>query len=233
MKFRAEWAFLFALAGSSSALAADDTNGRLVAAVYAPGVATPGVSAPDPKLLEAERSARRDPQTAVLLSILADNYRAQSRLQEAELLYWRSLSIFREKLGMKDPNVGTAEHKLGQLLYLRGSYALAVPHYQRALAVFERALGPAHANVTALMLELAGLYQTQGRLADAEAEYKRAIAILGKSAGADERSIELAHNGLAAVYQAQGRTVDAELAAVSSSRLGARTAPVVLRQRAR
>ena len=230
MKCRSGLAVLVALACSSNALAAGDATAKLVA-VYAPGVSTPGVSAPDARLLEAERSNRRDPQTAVLLSILADNYRAQSRFQEAELLYWRSLSILRERLGMRDPNVGTAEHKLGQLLYLRGSYASAVPHYQRALAVFERSFGAAHANVTALRIELAGLYQTQGRLADAESEYKHVIAILGSSG--DERSIELAHNGLAAVYQAQGRTVDAELAAVPKAHQTAHTAPVVLRQRAR
>ena len=230
MKFRAGLAFLFTLAWCGSSIGADKATEQ-VAAVYAPGPA--GVSAPDVKLLEAERSTRKDPQTAVLLSILADNYRAQSRFQEAEVLYWRSLSIFREKLGVRDPNVGTAEHKLGQLQYLRGAYAAAVPHYQRALSVFEHSLGPTHPIVTALIIELAGLYQTQGRLTDAESEYKRAIAVLGKSAGADERSIEMAHNGLAAVYQAQNRGVDAELVAMPSARQGHHTTPVVLRQRAR
>ena len=212
-------------AWSCGAAATEPVTGQFVAA-YAPGT-----SAPDSRLFDAERSTRRDPQTAVLLSILGDHYRAQSRFQEAELLYWRSLAIFREKLGMRDPNVGTAEHKLGQLHYLRGSYAAAVPHYQRALSVFGRSLGAEHPSVIALILDLAGVYYMQGRLADAEGEYKRALAILNKERNADERSLELARNGLAAVFEAQGRGVEAELTTARGP--SARGGPVVLRQRPR
>lgn len=228
MKHRVSWTLsAVALAWSCGAIA-QSTPGNLVAAVAS------SVPAPDSELAQVESSTRKDPQTATLLLMLADRYQMQSRPQDAERLYKRSLAMFEETMGPRHPNVGAAAQKLAHLHYSLGAYDAAEPYYKRAISVFERSLGAEHANVSALVIELGGTYWLQGRLPEAENEYKRAIAMLVKTRGTDDRSLELARNGLAAVYRAQGRVNEAELASAPVVRnLTTRYGPVVLRQRNR
>ena len=227
VKHRVRWMLSAVALALSGGAIAQSTPGNLVAAV------APGAAAPD-ELAQAESSTRKDPQTATLLLMLADRYQMQSRPQDAERLYKRSLAMFEETMGPRHPNVGTAAQKLAHLHYSLGAYDAAEPYYKRAISVFERSLGAEHANVSALVIELAGTYWLQGRLPEAENEYKRAIAMLVKTRGTDDRSLDIARNGLAAVYRAQGRVNEAELASAPMVRnLSSRSGPVVLRQRYR
>ena len=227
MLLRTRWMLCAsALAWSCGAIG---QTGNLVAA-YAPSI-----PATDSDLSQAEWSARKDPQTATLLLMLADRYQALSRHADAERLYRRSIAMFEQTMGPQHPNVGTASHRLAQLYLAQGAYASAERHHRRALSVFERSLGAEHANVTALRVELAGSYHLQGRLTEAQREYMRAIAFLKQGRETDDNLLEIAQKGLAAVHRAQGGTGEAEVAAapVAVRNLSTRYGPVVLRQRAR
>src|SRR5688572_13863020 len=66
---------------------------------YAIALHAPGSADAESALTQAEASQRKDPQAAVMLSILADRHRAQHRVATAGQLYQRALAIFEETMG--------------------------------------------------------------------------------------------------------------------------------------
>jgi tetratricopeptide (TPR) repeat protein len=73
------------------------------------------------------------------LNALATLYRAQGRLDDAEVLLRRSLALWEKTEGPDHPGVAAGAENVAALLVARGRYAEAEPLYRRALRINEAA----------------------------------------------------------------------------------------------
>jgi tetratricopeptide (TPR) repeat protein len=89
-------------------------------------------------------TTRRHPNLPLARAIdgLADVHRLQRRFVEAEKLYLRSVEMWAELLGEKQPRLAVTLHNLGVVCIELGRPADAEPHLGRALAIWEATLGP-------------------------------------------------------------------------------------------
>ena len=78
-------------------------------------------------LREAESFDANDPRLPTTLNTLAESYRMQGRLAEAEPLFRRSLGIREKALGPDHPSVGLALNNLAALYEAQGRLADAEP----------------------------------------------------------------------------------------------------------
>ena len=115
------------------------------------------------------------------LTTLAEVYRGQGRLGDAERLHRQALAIREARFGKDHPAVAASLNHLAVLYNARATYREAEGLLTRALEIVDKAKGAkgtAQANrVKAEVLEnLAKVYRAQGRVAEAEeAQAKAAI----------------------------------------------------------
>jgi tetratricopeptide (TPR) repeat protein len=83
-------------------------------------------------------------------------------LDDAELLFRRSLTIREKALGPHHRDVGIALNNLAESCRAQGRFAEAEPLYKRSHAIFEKALGPDHPSVGTALDNLAELYRDEG-----------------------------------------------------------------------
>ena len=101
--------------------------------------------------------ARLGPDNAQLsdsLNNLAETYRAQERIAEAESLLKRTLLIREKVLGVEHPAVINSLDNLARLYNDQSRFADAEPLEKRALEIAEKILGPEHVDVAARLLNL-------------------------------------------------------------------------------
>ena len=121
------------------------------------------------------------PDVAVSLTTLAEVYRSQGRLDDAERLHRRALAIREARFGRDHPDVAASLNHLAVLYNARATYREAEGLLTRALEIVDKgkgATGAARTNrVKAEILDnLARVYRAQGRSAEAEeAQAKAAI----------------------------------------------------------
>ena len=84
---------------------------------------------------------KEHPDTLRSVSNLAELYRAEGRLAEAEPLYKRALEGRERVLGKEHPDTLTSVNNLAELYRAEGRLAEAKPLYKRALEGRERVLG--------------------------------------------------------------------------------------------
>jgi len=121
------------------------------------------------------------PDVAVSLTTLAEVYRGQGRLDDAERLHRRALGIREARFGRDHPDVAASLNHLAVLYNARATYREAESLLTRALEIVDKGKGAGGAartnRVKAEILEnLARVYRAQGRPAEAEeAQAKAAI----------------------------------------------------------
>jgi len=120
------------------------------------------------------------PDVAASLTTLAEVYRGQGKLDDAERLHLRALSIREAQLGRDHPDVAASLNSHAVLHNARATYREAEGLLTRALAIVEKTPGsPAKTNrVKAEVLEnLAKVYRAQGRLGEAEEAQAKATIL--------------------------------------------------------
>ena len=90
--------------------------------------------------------------TFIKLNDLAEQYRAQGKVAEAEPLYKRALAIREKALGPQHQDVATSLDNLAELYRAQGKVAEAEPLYKRALAIREEARQQEEARKLALVI---------------------------------------------------------------------------------
>jgi hypothetical protein len=101
--------------------------------------------------------------------------RNQSRFNEAEAIFSRTLAAREQTFGSDRPEAAVELNSLG-LLYLQwGRYADAARALHRALAIEEKYGGPPTETKTFVLINLASLAQDEGRYAEAEEFHRRAL----------------------------------------------------------
>jgi CHAT domain-containing protein/Tfp pilus assembly protein PilF len=144
------------------------------------------------------------------LNNLAELYRTQGRYEEAQPLYQQSLTIRREQLGERHPDVANSLNNLALLYYAQGRYGDAEPLHLQALDIRREQLGERHPDVATSLNNLAGLYYAQGRYGDAEPLFQQVLAIWREQLGERHPRVASSLNNLAELYRAQGRDEEAE-----------------------
>ena len=109
-------------------------------------------------LNEAEDFGPDDPRLAKNMNNLALVYYAQGKYAEAELLFERSLALWKKVMGRDHPDVATSLNNLAGLYDAQGKYAEAVPLHKLSLAMREKLFGRDHPDVAESLNDLARLY---------------------------------------------------------------------------
>jgi CHAT domain-containing protein len=192
------------------ALSLADTGTYLVGAVSStPGeigryqlTLYPGTAADVERAEQLAKAARFNTQGVEL-------YQA-GRLGEAEPLFQESLTIRREQLGDRHPDIATSLNNLAELYRLQGRYGEAEPLLQESLAIWREQLGDRHPHVATSLNNLAALYQVQGRFGEAEILFQESLNILREQLGDNHPDVANSLNNLAELYREQGRFREAE-----------------------
>lgn|GEM_PF-801197 len=122
-----------------------------------------------PQSLEVARAANQ----------LANSCFHQSKYEESESLFLKSLTL-REKLaGPNDPEVAESLIGLGLLYASRHQFEKAIVAHKRALSIDEKELGPNHPLLATDLRNLANDYKGFGNLPESEKLLRRAVAIDG------------------------------------------------------
>ena len=104
---------------------------------------------------------------AVVLNNLAQLYRLQNRLEEAEPLYRKALSIWEKALGPDHPDVARGLRNLGSCFVQEGKQRGALELFQRSAAIFEKTLGSRHPETLNVLQDLSRAYRASGRNTEA------------------------------------------------------------------
>jgi tetratricopeptide (TPR) repeat protein len=116
----------------------------------------------------AERAPINNDRLHFSLYQLAEIYRIQSKLVEAELILKRTLAINEKKLGLKHPNVALGLNNLASNYRERGRYQEAEALLKKALKILEESLGREHALVGNILEHYAHLLRKMERPVEAE-----------------------------------------------------------------
>lgn len=161
-------------------------------------------------LREAENVAPKTPLLATTLYYLASVQQKQGRPAEAEPLFERALSIWKEHPDADGRLYAQTLNDLASIYANRGELETAEPLFRRALEVRETTLGPDHVEVAQSLSNLLMLYRDLNRLAEAELVGRRALAIIDRTKGTDDPGVVGLLNDLAYVYLSQGKFTEAE-----------------------
>jgi tetratricopeptide (TPR) repeat protein len=147
---------------------------------------------------EANRNAGRHLQ--------AEDYYDQARMK-----YQQALSLLKDSLGQRDPEVAHSLNDLAYIAVLEGKYADAEPLFERARTILEEALGPDDRYLADGLRNLAECYYREGKYDDAEPLYKETLKIRKAKLTPDDPELAQAYYDLAWLYYGQGKYAQGEL----------------------
>jgi len=150
------------------------------------------------------------PNTAIIVSNLANLYKNMGQYAKAEPLYERSREINEARLGKDHPDVADSLNDLAILYKAMGQYAKAEPLYLRSLEIREAKLGKNHSDVADTLNNLANLYSATGQYAKAQPLYQRALEIKEAKLGKYHPDVASSLNNLANLYSDMGQYAKAE-----------------------
>jgi hypothetical protein len=135
---------------------------------------------------------------------------ATNRLEEAEPLMQRALTIVEKSYGPEHPSVAISLNNLGGLLQAANRPQDAEPVMRRALEVAEKALVPDHPMIAVIQANLGGLYKSQGRRGEARPLLEKALAIKEKAYGPDDARLATDLTQLGDLYRLDGQCTRAD-----------------------
>ena len=113
--------------------------------------------------------------TLISVSNLGSLLQEQGKLEEAETLFRRALTVNERVLGTDHPDTLNSVGWLGSLLHDQGKLEEAEAMYRRSLEASERVLGGDHPGTLSSTNNLGSLLKDQGRLEEAEVLFRRAL----------------------------------------------------------
>jgi len=155
------------------------------------------------------RAARTDEARALYLDNLGALMASQGKLDEARVLFERTLAIREQALGPEHLDVAASRGNLGNVAAAQGKLDEARDSFERALAIREQALGPEHPAVAQTLNSLGGVAKLQGKLDEARGFIERALAIRERALGAEHPAVADALNNLGNVALEQGKLDEA------------------------
>ncbi|KAI9673080.1 MAG: hypothetical protein M1829_004394 [Trizodia sp. TS-e1964] len=167
-----------------------------------------------PSPSDKEESFQLDGVKAPLMldvySCIAEMYRNQGKLSEAEKMYQRALQGYEEAVGPKHTSTLNTVNNLGTLFSEQGKLSEAEKMYQRALQGYEEAVGPKHTSTLDTVHNLGNLLAGQGKLSEAEKMYQRALQGCEEALGLKHTSTLSTVHNLGTLFSEQGKLSEAE-----------------------
>ena len=147
----------------------------------------------------------QDSNTGVILNNLAELYRVQGRLDDADLLYRQALERLEPTLGAEHPFVAMVLNNWAELMRFRGrNMQRAADSCRKALALLEKSLGIGHPQVAPVLNNLAEVYRAQGLYGKAETLYESALRIQKQALGEAHPATAATLNNLGLLYFQRG-----------------------------
>ena len=137
-------------------------------------------------------------------------YASQTRLAEAEEVYWWALKGHEQALGTHHASTLNVVNNLGILYQDKGKLAEAEQMHLRALGGYGKSLGVERTWSSNAVNSLGLLYQDQGKLAEAEGMFEWVLQDREKALGMDHTVTLDTFNNLGVVYKKQGKLAEAE-----------------------
>ncbi len=134
----------------------------------------------------------------------------QGRVDEAESLFKRTLTIGEESWGSDGRQLAPILRNLANFYYKQGRYAEAEPLFRRLLSIGESILGPDHPNLAGIINNLGAIYFLRGEISKAEPLFRRSLAIWEKSLGPNHPIVATGLENLAEIYIAHGKPDEAK-----------------------
>lgn len=147
-------------------------------------------------------------ETAQLIRDLADLNRDAGRLEGAEALYKRSLSIL-EGIKDKEYHVAFCLANLAELRLRQGKLEEAEALCRRAAALYDRLPSPAHFNLALCHGTLGEALRTQKKPAEAAEAFAKALSHVEAANAAGVRTVPILINA-AKLYREQGKSAEAQ-----------------------
>jgi serine/threonine-protein kinase len=145
---------------------------------------------------------------AVTLGHLAQVRNAVGKVEEAEAMLHRALSIWRQS--GNEEQVALTNHILATALENRGDLETALQLKQESLAVLRRLHGEENPVVAQLTNNVAFNLHNSGRFDEAEELYRQALAVSERRLGPGHVEVAEVLSNIGRVLMDQGRYVDAE-----------------------
>ncbi len=151
---------------------------------------------------------------AELLSDLANHYRIEAKIPEAEAAYQRTLEIRRQSLPPDDPLIAAALANLGWIHALQDRYDEARQTLTEAVTMLEQPTSPLSRieslELASALNNLAIVYQEQGHFDRADTLFRRSMVMRDQLLLPDSQEIAESLQNLGSLYLAQRRYADAE-----------------------
>ena len=145
------------------------------------------------------------PRTLAARNSLAIAYQSAGRLDEAVLLFERTLTDCERVLGPDHPGTLAARNNLAIAYQDAGRLDQAIPLFKRTLAAHERVLGPDHPHTLTSRGNLASAYQSAGRLKEAIDLFERNLEDRERVLGPDHPDTLTSRDNLANAYRSADR----------------------------
>lgn len=150
------------------------------------------------------------PTVAQSMNNLALLYKTLGWYEEAERLYYLSLTILQLNQGPEHPSTAASLNNLAALYIIQGKYEDAESYYKRALSIKIREFGKNHLSTALSLSNIADLYFLQGKYTQAEPLFQHVIAIRENKLGSSHPLIAESLNKLGNLYNTQGQYIKAE-----------------------
>lgn len=183
-----------------------------------------GASSPDPstgnavtarQLLDAQAGRidslflDRPRLRAEMMDVLAEGYDRLGVYDRAEALARHALTVRRETLGPRHPEVAASLNLLGWVLHERGGGREAEPLLREAVDIRRDAGSRYAVDLSRSLNDLGVVLERRGDFEEAERLYREALLIRTSRLGEGHRSVGVTANNLATVLYRQGRFAEA------------------------
>ncbi|CAJ1921999.1 unnamed protein product [Cylindrotheca closterium] len=148
-------------------------------------------------------------EPAVLYTTLGRLFQKQMDLEEARIMYQKSLEVRLKELGPGHADTVQTYICLATVLRNEGKLDQAIIRYEKALDIRLQELGPDHATTAEMYSSLAVTYTQQGKLDQAIIRYQKALGIRLQALGPDHTTTGETYNSLAVMYARQGKLDEA------------------------
>lgn len=162
---------------------------------------------------------RNHPAVASDLTALAALLDRQKKLDEADRLNVRALSILEREYGPDHHLVAVALNNLAAVRHEQGAHLEAESMYRRALAIEQAQLGASHPKVASTLNSLAMLLKETRRPAAAAPLFKHAVRLLTRGLGGNHRLVGVCLRNYAQVLAKLGQRDAASRAAKKAAQI--------------
>jgi tetratricopeptide (TPR) repeat protein len=155
--------------------------------------------------------AKKGSEYAGTMLILADQYRQQGRLADAEALCAKALRQMEENHGANSLLLATPLNNMATILYSGGAKPAEVePLLTRALRLRETFQGPSHPDLADVLLNLGVVRKDQGLLEESAKCLQRSLALRQQAVGGAHPSLLPALSAYVGVLRQMGRKNEAK-----------------------